>query len=304
MQDDYIHSDAGDLLRRVDDKKEFIELCEEYFEIAIGYRKPNEIEQYQACKLVVQGGLGEEQSPEGLVKVMKYPLSVDNKELIQMFYQLEYIIFQILADETSIVDRPYLPMFRYEILKQKSLSEQANYDTAILRQSAFLETFFKMKMGKWKDSEGNFLNWGLCVACAYRGENLLTEEMLQQLRKLASIRNKFAHDWRQYVIRRESNKDEFKDAYVCGLGVIAELYSQEEYQTYTHYTSEPIDQRYSIRWEERAKSVISPNTATVTVGISCDDCGYSFQPRHEGWKRCPECDSPHKYLEQFSTSDS
>jgi predicted Zn-ribbon and HTH transcriptional regulator len=104
-------------------------------------------------------------------------------------------------------------------------------------------------------------------------------------------------------MRRESDTGEIKDAYVAGLGVIVELYSQEVYQTYKNYTSEPIYQRYSTRWEERAKSVASINPATVTVGISCGNCGYSFQPRHEGWKHCPECDSPHDYLEKFSTPD-
>lgn len=304
MQDEYIHTDAGDLLSRVGDRDDFIELCKEYFEIAIGCRKPNEKEQSQACRLLLQGGIGEDQSPEGLVKVMKYPLSVDNRGLIQMFYQLEYVIFQILADETSFVEGPYLPMFRYEILKQKPLSEESNYDAALLRQSAFLETFFKMKIGKWKDSYGNFLSWELCIACAYRGENLLTEGMIQQLRKLASVRNRFAHDWRQYAMRGESDMTEIKDAYRAGLGAISELYSQELRQTYLSYTSQPIYQRYSTQWEERDKSVVSANTPTITVGISCENCGYSFQPRDEGWKRCPKCDTPHDYLERFSTPDS
>jgi len=304
MQDESIHTDARNFLSRVDDRESFIQLCREYFEIAIGFCRPTEEEQTQAGKWLIKGAFfGEEATPERIVKIMKYPYSFNRQEHIQLMYQFEYVIFQILAEETAIVDGPYLPMFRYEILKQKSLAEESQYDTAVLRQSAFLETLFKMKMGKWKDSEGNFLNWELCVACVYRGENLITEDMKDRLRIMAPVRNRYAHDWRQYVMRKRADKTEVKEAFVCGLGVIAELYSKELSHTFSDYTSKHVSKRLPITWADREKSEMT-GSATATVGITCDSCGHEFIPREEGWKRCPNCDSPHDYLDRFSTPDN
>jgi hypothetical protein len=136
---------------------ELIELCKEYFEIAIGHRRPTMDEKQEARERLLRDGLlGDGQTPEEQVKIMKYPLSTSQPPLIRMFYQLEYDVFALLAQETSLVDGPFLPMLRYELIMQDELREEENYATAILRQSAFLETFFKMKMGKWKDSDGNF----------------------------------------------------------------------------------------------------------------------------------------------------
>jgi len=304
MQDESIHTDARNFLSRVDDRDSFIQLCREYFEIAIGYRRPTDEERTQAGKWLIKGTLfGEEATPERVVKIMKYPYSFNRQEHIQLIYQFEYIIFQILAEETTIVEGPYLPMFRYEILKQKSLAVESKYDTAVLRQSAFLETLFKMKMGKWKDSEGNFLNWELCVACVYRGENLITEDMKDRLRIMVPVRNRYAHDWRQYTMRKGADKTEIKEAFVCGLGVIAELFSQELSHTFSDYTSKHVSKRLPITWEDREKSEMT-GSATATVGITCDSCGHEFIPREEGWKRCPNCDSPHDYLDRFSTPDN
>lgn len=278
-----------------------IDLCKEYLEIAIGHRRPTEEEKDDArLRLLRDGLLGDDQTPEGQVKVMKYPLSTNQRLLVKMFYQLEYDVFDLLAQETSLIDGPFLPMLRYELVMQDELQEEDNYATTILRQSAFLETYFKMKMGKWKDSNGNFLSWELCNAAAFRGENLITEEERNKLRTFATMRNRFAHDWRVLAMRTPSERVEVKEACNTGYSTIAALYGREIKRVYENYSSEHISGILPTKWEDRAKSEVETSTARVTVEITCDHCGEQFYPHSKGLKRCPECDTPHDWLEWIS----
>jgi hypothetical protein len=281
--------------------EELLELCEDYFEIAIGHRRPTEDEKEEARQRLIRDGLlGEGQTPEGQVKVMKYPLSVDQRPLIRMFYQLEYDVFDLLAQETSLIDGPFLPMLRYELVMQDELREQDVYDTAILRQSTFLETYFKTKMSQWKDSNGNFLSWEICIASAFRGEHLITEEERDELREFAKVRNRFAHDWRTLAMRTPSKMEEVKKARTLGSKMIATLYGREIKRIYENYSSKHISEILPIRWENRSKSEFEGGTARVTVEIACDYCGERFYPHSDGWKRCPECHTPHDWLERNS----
>ncbi|WP_147464883.1 hypothetical protein [Halococcus sp. IIIV-5B] len=303
MLDDSVYISGDGLLNRSADKNQLLKLCEEYFEISIGCRRPSKSERTQASEWSLKTMFsGEELTPVRRVKMMKYPYSFHMTKHIQTMYQIEYAIFQVLTKETSIVDGPYLPMFRYELLEQKLLSDQSDYDMGILRQSAFLETLFKMKMGVWKDSDGDFLNWHLCVDCAYRGEDLITESMKYRLEKLAPVRNSYAHDWKQYALRKKLDEVTIRDAFICGLGVIAELYSKELYQMYTDYSLRHSSKRLPTKWSDREKSTMTASGEGI-VGIVCDRCSHEFKPRYKGWKRCPNCDACHDYLNMFETTD-
>jgi len=283
-----------------DAPNDLIELCKEYFEIAIGYRQPTEEERKEASHRVLRGGLfGEDQDINDQIKVMKYPISTDQKPLLRTLCQLEYDIFYFLSCETDIIDGPFLPMLRYELNIQEEIREDKKYSLAIIRQSTFLETYFKMKMNKWKDSNGNFLSWEICVRSAFRGENLITKEEKIELYELAQVRNQLAHDWRTLSMRKPCEMEELTQTWKKGYSSISALYGREIKRVYEEYSSNHISKIHSARWERRARSTIKANTVSVTVGISCDNCGQKFQPRYEGHKRCPECDSPHDWLDRF-----
>lgn len=279
---------------------ELIELCKEYFEISIGYRRPTEDEKEEASRLLMGRLAGDDQTPEEQVKVMKYPLSTDQRTLVRLFYQLEYDVFDLLAQETNLVGGPFLPMLRYELVMQDELQEQGNYDTAILRQSAFLETYIKMKMNQWKDSEGNFLSWDLCLASAYRGEDLITGSERNKLPKLAKVRNRFAHDWRALAMRPRSEMTEIEEAFAIGLETISALFGREIKRVYEDYASEHISESLPTKWQNRATAEVEPGTARATVQITCENCGEQFYPHSDGLKKCPECDMSHDWLKRNS----
>jgi len=274
-----------------------IELCNEYFEIAIGYRQPTEKEKRKASHGILRAGLfGDDQDLQGQISVLKYPLSTDQKPLLRTLYQLEYNIFYFLSCETDIIDGPFLPMLRYELNMQEEIREDEKHPLAIVRQSTFLETYFKMKMNKWKHSEGNFLSWEICVKSAFRGENLITEKT--ELYELAQVRNQSVHDWRTLSMRDPDNMEELTQAWQKGYTSISALYGREIKRVYEEYSSNHVSNILPTRWEDRERAT-TDFSAKATVGISCDNCGEEFLPRYEGYKRCPECDAPHDWLDRF-----
>jgi rubrerythrin len=276
-----------------------IELCKEYFEIAIGYRQPTEEEKRKASHRILRAGLfGDDQDLQGQISVLKYPLSTDQKPLLRTLCQLEYNTFYFLSCETDIIDGPFLPMLRYELNMQEEIREDERYPLALVRQSTFLETYFKMKMNKWKDSEGNFLSWEICVKSAFRGENLITEEEKTELYELAQVRNQLVHDWRTLSMRNPDNMEELTQAWQKGYTSISALYGREIKRVYEEYSSNHVSKILPTRWEDRERAT-TDFSAKATVGISCDNCGEEFLPRHEGYKRCPECDAPHDWLDRF-----
>lgn len=278
-----------------------VELCKDYFEIAIGYRQPTEKEKQEASKCMLQAGLlGEDQTLENRVKALKYPLQTTQNGLIRQIYQLEYDVFEFLSQETNLIDGPFLPMLRYELRMQSEIRDRDELDTGILRQSALIETLIKMKMNQWKDSNGNFLLWELCIASAYRGENLIIERELDKLCKLSTVRNRLAHDWRDLGMRSKSEIREIKDAFENGIEVLSGLYGRELQRVYEGYSGNHISNMLPVRWSDRQKAELTVGTARTTVQISCDQCGYEFYPHRDGWKRCPECDSPHDWLENMN----
>ncbi|SEF91336.1 hypothetical protein [Halobellus limi] len=279
---------------------DLVRLCEEYFEIAIGFRRPSSEEKREANERMLRGGLlGENQTLEDRIKVLKYPLSTDQRPFIRIVYQIEYDIFEFLSQESNLVDGPFIPMLRYERTMQNELLEEGKYDTAILRQSAFIETFIKMKIGQWKDSNGNFLSWELCLESAYRGEELISKIERDKLRTLAKVRNRFAHDWRSLATRPKSDFPDIEKASRCGGEVLSALYGRELKRVYEDYTNQYISNVLPIGWSDRDKSEVEVGTTRVLVEISCDNCGYEFYPYEEGWKRCPKCDVPHDWLENY-----
>jgi rubrerythrin len=99
-------------------------------------------------------------------------------------------------------------------------------------------------------------------------------------------------------MRTPSEMADVEESFTIGSAMISALYGREIKRVYEDYSSEHISEILPIKWENRAKSELEAGSARVTVEISCNHCGEQFYPHSEGWKRCPNCDTPHDWLER------
>lgn len=276
--------------------EELRELCTEYFEISIGVRRPTEEEGETAMELSAKRSIEEiDLTPRRMVQLAKLP--VDSAQAEQIHYQREYMIFAMLAETTDTIDEPFLPALRYELATQRDLSKEDSYDTAVIRQSAFFETYSRMKIGRWRNRHGKHLGWDRCLDCMYRGEDLITEEDIDYLYSLYTCRNNFAHDWRAYVARPENERPNIRDAFRDGLLVMTRLYHKEIEQTYRSYTDNHLSNRLATTWPEIAKMYpTSDGSFIADMKINCDQCGHRFSVFYDGLKECPRCGTHHDTL--------
>lgn len=278
----------------------FLDVCKEYFEISIGYRRPSKSERHEASKLWLQVVFSDQEFEHvDSVRALKYPVKfnskgrslynaiLSNSENPKMGILLvELEVFKLLSEETDFIDDHSIPILRYEIRSQKAIFQNSNFYYAVLRQHALLETLFRVKAGlghrKWK--------WAL--KSVYQGEHLISERMYNDLNDFNDIRNNLAHDWFSYLgipednVRRVARK---------GLRVISRLLSNELYDTFDSYSSKHASQRFSAKLEHRDTASFS-SSAKATIMISCDNCQNKFNPQ-DHWKRCPECHLWHGYWE-------
>lgn len=289
MRDEVLDDSADRMLRRTDDRDQLIRICQEYFEISLGMRKPSEEEKSEARRLTLSaaGFLGEESSPVNKVKVLKYPLSTDLRSLQLMYTLMEYEVYDILASTTDLLEAPYIPMLRYETILQTGLFEDDELELAVLRQSTILETYLRMK------ADLGQVKWKWTVESAYRGEEVFGAKTYEGLELLKEVRNDYAHNWHIYTT---SDRRRLRRACRTGLRIIADFQSKELTETFQRNSSKHISQRHGVSWQARDSSIMTSNAARVRVAISCDHCGAKFDPQNN-WKRCPSCDTLHRYWE-------
>lgn len=128
---------------------------------------------------------------------------------------------------------------------------------------------------------------------AYRGEDIIGLEQYDILKEHTEWRNNFAHDWFSYI---DLNEKEVRSTARKGLMILSYLLSKELYETFQSYCSKHPSQRHSAKLEQRPTSVGS-SSARASVRITCDNCGYKFDPLDD-FKRCPDCYSWHGYWEE------
>lgn len=281
--------------------QDFLDACREYFEISIGYRRPSTAEKREASKLWLQTVFSDHQMKSiDIIKALKCPINLSSgdrslynaslpssksPEMNILLMELE--IFRLLSDETDFVNGPYIPILRYEIRAQKTIFKNSEFYYAVLRQHAFLETFFRMKAGL------GHVKWRWALKSVYRGEHLIDEETFTQLNDFNDVRNNLAHHWFSYLelseksVRRSAKK---------GLNVISRLLTAELHSVFDSYCSKHASQRFPTKLEHRVTSSIS-SSANASVMITCDNCEYEFNPQNH-WKRCPECHFCHDYWKE------
>jgi len=273
------------------DEDEVLRLCEEYFEIAIGIRKPTEQERRDAGRILIQSITPDGDKTDDLdrIRVAKYPpLDFSDKHLYEIFSIIEYAVFKKLAKNTDKMDGPYVPMLRAELYHQIEDFSNGNMESALIRQAACFETYCRMKLSRTRKTQWKHLD--------ITSINILEKEDREFLNDdFRDVRDDYAHDWRVYITGSQEREELMK---VCteGLGLLAKLHKKEIINIYQNNCDKHISKRFASEWWDRPTGKLE-SSASVTVQIKCEYCGHRFIPEEEGWKRCPECDKPHDYLE-------
>lgn len=272
------------------DEKEVMILCEEYFEIAIGIRRPTEEERNESGRILIQSIVpgGDEINDLDRIRVAKYPLDFSQKHRYEIYSIIEYTVFKKLAKETSKVDGPYIPMLRAELYHQLEDFDKGHLESALIRQSAFFETYCRMKLGRSRKTQWKHLD--------VKSISILEKEDRKLLDDIRDVRDDYAHDWRVYI-NGGQERGKLQEACVNGLGLLAKLHKKELVKSYKANCNKHISKRYASEWNDRLSGKIE-SSASATIQITCEQCGYQFTPEVEGWKRCPECDNPHDYLQR------
>lgn len=270
---------------------EVLRLCKEYFEIAIGIRKPTEDEKSASSRILIQSIIpnGDEIDDLDRIRVAKYPPDFSKELRYQALAIIEYTVFKKLAHDTNNVDGPYIPMLRAELYHQLKDFENENLEPTLFRQSAFFETYCRMKLGKSRKTQWKHLEVSSVDIFDSNDENILSD--------IRDVRDDFAHDWRVYI-NRNRQQNELREACVQGLGLLSKLHKKELIKTYRENCNNHIAERYASEWVDRASGKFE-SSASATLRITCDRCETQFVPEKEGLKRCPNCDKPHDYLDKY-----
>lgn len=272
------------------DDEEVLKLCEEYFEIAVGIRKPTKEERDEAGRIMVQSLTGDETDDLDRIRAAKYPpLDFSNKHRYAIFSILEYAVFKKLAKETDKVDGPYIPILRAELYHQLEDFRNGNMESALMRQAACFETYCRMKLSRARKTQWKHLNIESIGILENKDREFLDED-------LRDVRDDYAHDWRVYITGGRE-REELRDVCTEGLGLLAKLHRKEIANTYQKNCETHISKRYASEWRDRPTGTIE-TSVSATTQIICEYCGCEFAPEDEGWKRCPKCDTPHDYLEK------
>jgi len=273
------------------DQDEVLCLCEEYFEIAIGIRKPTEKERDESGRILIQSIFsgGDQINDLDRIRVAKYPLNFSKQHRYEVFSIIEYTVFKKLAKETDKLGGPYIPMLRAEIFQQLEDFRNGNMVSALIRQSACFETYCRMKLGRTRKTQWKHLNVSNISIFEKSDREFLNND-------LRDTRDDHAHDWRVYLTERR-DQEELRQVCRDGLGLLSKLHKKETIKTYQENCNKHISERYPSEWRDRDSGDIN-SSASATIGITCEHCEHQFIPEREGWKRCPECDTPHDYLER------
>jgi hypothetical protein len=284
-----------------DASPELIDVCQEYFEISIGCRRPSDLEKQEASERWLGCILSEEEYERtDLVKMLKYPIEFDTKSSLWYngifngsddpkldILRAELGVFEILSKKTCIIDGPYIPMLRYEMRVNRELFQRSRFHYAILRQHTLFETVFRMKAGLGQ------VKWRWSVESVYRGENLIEETTYKQLADFNEMRNNLAHNWFYHFA--DENKS-VREVARTGLNIISRLLIDELCETFESYSDKHPSERLYTKLECRETGNISSN-ATASVKIECENCTSKFNPQNHH-KRCPNCDSRHRYWKE------
>lgn len=270
--------------------EELVQLAKEYFAISVGIRKPTEQEKNEARRALLTGIFGDKQ-PGSIdrVRMAKYPPRFMVERFIEDLFRTEYVIYRVLAENTSIVGGPFLPMLRAEIHYSTVDFERDEFQLTLLRQSAFFETYCRMKLEREKTTEWRHLN--------LNDINILTAGNVLILKRFRNIRDDYAHDWRLFLNKSKDN-EELRETCRKALYLISTLHKRELIWAYQKNCSASIGQRRSAEWPDRDVGVMKAS-ARETVSIQCDSCGHKFDPVKERWKRCPSCGNLHDFLNQY-----
>lgn len=267
------------MLTRAGNPSDLIALCEDYFEISIGVRNPSQPEINAALSNLMGAFHESKPTPEGRVQAMMYPLA-DAPTTIRMVLAHEYVVYQILASRTAIVDQPYLPMLRYEIQMQDELGEERRYNEAIVRQAALFQTYLRM-------TQNNFqLNW---VDCLTHGRSKITPPRLsegakERIEEVYEARSDMGHDWRVYV-EPTADQSQFQ-IFAKGRWALEELRDVELNETYEAYTGNSSSLRLPIRFTDRERATATVTAAEASVIRSCPDCGEELKDNPDVCSKC------------------
>lgn len=273
---------ADEMMSRADNPADLVSLCEDYFKISIGVRKSSQPEINGALSNLMGAFHESKPTPEERVRTMMYPLS-DTPTTIRLVLAHEYVVFQILAQETEIIDQPYIPMLRYEIQMQDELAEERRYNEAIVRQAALFQTYLRM-------TQNNFhMRWADCLT---HGRDKITPPRLSpgakdRIEEVYEVRSDMGHDWRVYV---EPTADESQlQVFAKGRWVLEELRAVELNETYENYTDNSSILRLPVRFRDRERATATAKTGEAAVTRSCPECGETLEDDPDmcsncGWK--------------------
>jgi ribosomal protein L32 len=277
---------------------DLLDLCEEYFEMSIGVRKPTDTESDRAAELTMKlmtGGI--DWTPERSVEILKRP--VRNRPLLytlKSLSKIEYSIYVLISNYLDTVDGPYIPMIRYERLIQRDLISENDFSAALIRQIALFQTYFRLKTSIERKYWSEKLGWKQSLNCAYRGEKLFGKIIYENLCEIWNIRCNYAHEWRIYL---EETPEPLKEAYVKGIRIMAKFLDDELDSAYNQYTKNPFSERLPSHWMRRDASSIEASPARVRIaGITCEHCGEQFDP-HTSYTDCPYYGAKHDFLDRF-----
>jgi hypothetical protein len=277
-------SATGKILSEAQDTEALVDACREYFEIAIGVRRPTESEYRQAALISSERMFGkQEYIPEESVQVLKYPfLERALFTVLERYMKTEYTIFNILSRKTNVVDDTSIPMLRLERLMQRKLAAEGDFSKVLTRQVALFQTFFRMKMGR-KDMES--VSWEWALKSAYRGENLLNSALYDDLWDVWHIRCNYGHEWRVYP---ESPSEKVRKGYVKGVQVLTRLLNDELDRVFTEYSSTPLSERLPAHWTRRSRMVSGDGGMHFSIPeMTCSNCEETFDP-NSNWRYCPK----------------
>jgi hypothetical protein len=282
------NTEADEFLNETEDTDVLVKTCRAYFEIATGMRRPTEEEVNKVRAFQTSRWFEDlELTPVRMVESMMLPMLVPGREggkrLLEFLMAKEYTVFEILARETSDVDGPFVPMFRYERLKQRKLANENRFDTALTRQMALFQTFLRMRLGYSRPEKAPF---DQCVKEASDSDLLENDYLYDDIEKIWDIRCNYPHEWRVYL---EEYDDRVLSAYGRGVRTIARLLDEELKRAYENYPSAPATQQYPAHWMRRVRGEPSGKPTQVNFPEArCPHCGKVYDP-HDSLKTCPYC---------------
>lgn len=270
---------ADEMISRSNNPSDLVSLCEDYFKISIGVRNPSKPEINNALSNLMGAFHESGPTPEERVQAMMCPLA-DSPTTIRMVLAHEYVVYQILAQKTGIIDQPTLPMIRYEIQIQDELAEERRYNEAIVRQAALFQTYLRMTQNNFNMNWTDCLSHGRDKICPPR----VSEGAKDRIKEVYDARSDMGHDWRVYV---EPTADESElQVFAKGRWVLEELRAAELNEMYEYYTGNSSSLRLPVGFRDRGRATTTVNVGEATVSRSCPECGETLEEEPDSCSNC------------------